>query len=62
MADRDPVWSLGESQLLYSPTTGIDAAWALGESFVFDEYVASGGASAVPKIMLLQDHFSGGVH
>jgi len=62
MADRDPKWSLGESQLLYSPTTGLDATWSFGESFVFDEYLASSGSSAVPKIMLLQDHFSGGVH
>jgi hypothetical protein len=50
MADRDPVWSLGESQLLYSPTTGLDAAWSLGESLLLDEYVAAGG-SIVPLLL-----------
>lgn len=34
---------------------GSGASWDIGA----DEYV---GASAVPKIMLLQDHFSGGIH
>jgi hypothetical protein len=45
MADKDPVWSLGESQLLYSPTTGLDTEWSLGESLIFDEYIASGLAA-----------------
>ena len=40
MADRDPIWSLGESSMLYSPTSGLDADWSLGESFILDEYTA----------------------
>jgi hypothetical protein len=40
MADRDPVWSLGESSLLYSPTSDLDMTWSLGESWSLDQYEA----------------------
>jgi hypothetical protein len=30
-------WSLGEACILYNTTSGIDAAWNLGESYIFDE-------------------------
>ena len=52
MADKDPVWSLGESQLLYSPTTGLDPTWSLGDSWVLDEYTIIGGTSLINDIVL----------
>jgi hypothetical protein len=45
--DREPVWSFGESQLLYDSTSALDVAWSLGESFLLDEYEAAGGALAI---------------
>jgi hypothetical protein len=47
MADKDPVWSYGDSCLLYSPTTGLDSAWSLGESVIFDEYAAVPVSAAI---------------
>jgi len=29
-------WSMGESVLIYNPTSGIDATWSMGESFILD--------------------------
>jgi hypothetical protein len=43
--DKTGTWSLGESVLWYSPTSGLDASWSLGESAFLDEYVAAGGLS-----------------
>lgn len=40
--DKTGIWSLGESNLWYTPTSGLDASWGLGESFILDEYVVVG--------------------
>jgi len=45
MDNREPIWSFGESQLLYDPSDSLDVVWSFGESFIFDEYVAAGGHS-----------------
>lgn len=29
-------WSMGESVLVYNPTSGIDAIWSMGESLILD--------------------------
>jgi hypothetical protein len=50
--DREPIWSFGESQLLYDPTSALDVAWSFGESFLLDEYEeAAGGESIIPIVM-----------
>ena len=41
MADKDPKWGEGDSQLLYSPTTGIDTKWSFGDSWIFDDYLVT---------------------
>lgn len=52
MDDREPVWSFGESQLLYDPTNALDATWWFGESIIFDEHVEeeppAGGGFVLP--------------
>lgn len=40
--DKTGTWSFGESQLWYSPNAELDAAWSLGESLLFDEFVEFG--------------------
>lgn len=53
------------SRIVTGSTTDA-ASWSLGASGAWAAaltvYLAGGGSSAVPKIMLLQDHFSGGIH
>jgi len=34
--DKTGTWSFGESVLWYSPTSGLDAIWSLGDSFILD--------------------------
>jgi hypothetical protein len=48
MDNRDPVWSFGESQLLYDSTSGFDVTWWFGESFLLDdrEVAAPGGVGS----------------
>ena len=41
--DKTGTWSFGESQLWYSPTSGLDTTWSFGESYLVDEYEAPAG-------------------
>jgi len=41
--DKIGTWSLGESKLWFTPTSGIDATWSLGENYILDEYIADAG-------------------
>jgi len=46
MDNRDPVWSFGESQLLYDPTSSLDNTWWFGESIILDEPISGATAGA----------------
>ena len=39
MINREATWSMGESVLVYNPTTNIDVEWSFGESTALDEWV-----------------------
>jgi hypothetical protein len=52
MADRDPVWVDGESQLIYSPTSALDVAWVDGECIVLDAY--SDSVTTILPIVMAQ--------
>jgi len=49
--DKTAIWSLGESQLWYSPTSGVDTTWSFGESLLLDEWEAAGGGVSIPIMM-----------
>ena len=61
MAVDDPIWSYGEAKQIKSSGATVaadDDIWVYGEDELWHEYVAAGGATANP--MLLMDHFGGG--
>ena len=49
--DKTAIWSLGESRLWYSPTSGVDTTWSFGESLLLDEWVAPAGGTVIPIMM-----------